>query len=635
MFSRLICCLLSYRWAQGTQSALMSSVLGSTLGLVSLCAASSVNAGDMTILTNHLGYAPAAWKQAVIKGVAGNKLEQCELLDARTGASVYSAKPVAVGKVDQWRDWYFWRWEFSQVTAEGSYRIQCQQDDKTIESYPFAIQKNLLERNTLSDVLYYFKGQRSSGLLDKADRQMSFAENPDKAKVDVHGGWYDATGDYGKHLSHLSFSTYFNPQQIALVPLNLLLVYENLSARQDENFSQYRRRLLDEAMFGADYLVRVHVAGSSFYRSIGGLGATKAPEERRLMPPMKAFALKDKKEADWKGMSGQARAVMAEHRYEVSFRAGGGVAIASLAAAARQESSGDYNQAQYLQAAEDAFAFLQANNLTMTNDGSNNIVDDYTALMAATELLKTTGKDVYRTAARARAMALVKRLSGDKHYRHYWRADDKSRPFFHAAEAGFPVVSLMNYYPLASKKEQQVLLAAVRKNMEFELAITQEVNNPFGLARQYVQNVKGERRSAFFYPHDAETAPWWQGENARLGSLAAAARMVAKYVDDASFKAKLDTYAWNQLNWILGLNPFDASMLEGTGRNNVQYGFFNTFQYTNAPGGIVNGITSGLDNERDIDLNRGYAETGKDNDWRWAEQWLPHTAWYIYAIALE
>lgn len=605
------------------------------LGLTGLCAAGSVAAGDMTILTNHLGYEPDAWKQAVIKGTEGDKLEQCQLLDARSGAVLHSAKPVPVGKVDQWRDWYFWTWEFSQVKVEGNYRIRCDRGVAQLESYPFIIQRDLLERNTLSDVLYYFKGQRSSGLLDKADRQLGFAENPEKPKVDVHGGWYDATGDYGKHLSHLAFATYFNPQQLSLVPLNLLLVYETLTARQDDNFTQYRRRLLDEAMFGADYLVRVHVPGGSFYRSVGGMGPKKAPEDRRIMPPMKAFALKDTKDSDWKHGSGEVSKVMEAHRYEVSFRDGGGAAIASLAAAARQESSGDYTQAQYLQAAEDAFQFLQVNNLGLTNDGINNIVDDYTALMAATELLKTTGKEQYRTAASARAAALVKRLSSDKHYRHYWRADDKTRPFFHAAEAGFPVVSLMSYYPLASKKEQKALLAAVRKNLEFELAITQEVNNPFGLARQYVQNVKGERRSTFFYPHDTETAPWWQGENARLASLAAAARLVAKYVDDAGFKARLGAYAWNQLNWIIGLNPFDASMLEGTGRNNVQYNFFTSYQYTNAPGGIVNGITAGLENERDIDLNRGYQETGKDIDWRWAEQWLPHTAWYIYAISLH
>jgi hypothetical protein len=118
--------------------------------------------------------------------------------------------------------------------------------------------------------------------------------------------------------------------------------------------------------------------------------------------------------------------------------------------------------------------------------------------------------------------------------------------------------------------------------------------------------------------------------------MAAAARLAAKtFTDDTSLKNSLETFALDQLNWILGLNPYDASMLQGTGRNNPTYGFFGTFEYTNAPGGIVNGVTSGFDNEDDIDLNLPYAVTGKDSDWRWAEQWLPHAAWYMLAVALR
>jgi hypothetical protein len=26
--------------------------------------------------------------------------------------------------------------------------------------------------------------------------------------------------------------------------------------------------------------------------------------------------------------------------------------------------------------------------------------------------------------------------------------------------------------------------------------------------------------------------------------------------------------------------------------------------------------------------------TGNDEDWRWTEQWLPHAAWYLYAVSL-
>jgi len=61
--------------------------------------------------------------------------------------------------------------------------------------------------------------------------------------------------------------------------------------------------------------------------------------------------------------------------------------------------------------------------------------------------------------------------------------------------------------------------------------------------------------------------------------------------------------------------------------------FFGFSEYTNSPGGICNGITSGLDDEHDIDFNLPYSETGKDRDWRWSEQWLPHASRYLLAVA--
>jgi hypothetical protein len=75
-------------------------------------------------------------------------------------------------------------------------------------------------------------------------------------------------------------------------------------------------------------------------------------------------------------------------------------------------------------------------------------------------------------------------------------------------------------------------------------------------------------------------------------------------------------------------------MLHAKGRNNIAYMFFDSYEYTNAPGGICNGITGGYTDEEDIDFGLRYAATGKDDDWRWAEQWLPHAAWYLYAVAI-
>ena len=145
----------------------------------------------------------------------------------------------------------------------------------------------------------------------------------------------------------------------------------------------------------------------------------------------------------------------------------------------------------------------------------------------------------------------------------------------------------------------------------------------------------GSVRTAFFFPHDTEAAPWWQGEDARLASLAAAARMaIPLFADQPAFQSELSAYAWNQLHWILGRNPFDVSLLIGSGHGDAAYMFFRSYKYTNAPGAIVNGITASENDEDGIAFNQGFAVTGKDEDWRWTEEWLPHAAWYLYAISL-
>ena len=164
--------------------------------------------------------------------------------------------------------------------------------------------------------------------------------------------------------------------------------------------------------------------------------------------------------------------------------------------------------------------------------------------------------------------------------------------------------------------------------------MTGEVANPFGYARQLVQTTAGIRETRFFFPHDTETAPWWQGEDARLASLAFAARRAIPYfAGDPAFAARLRRYAQDQLDWILGRNPFDASLLQGSGRNNPEYLFFGSYEYTNAPGGIVNGITAGFRDPYGIDFNIPQSVTGADHDWRWGEQWLPHATWYLLAVA--
>ncbi|WP_420149929.1 glycoside hydrolase family 9 protein [Spirosoma sp.] len=592
-----------------------------------------LKAQTIKVLTNQVGYEQTKAKQAIVMADRQMAIPSFQLINSITGKAVYSGKPVFSGPVSKWKNWLFWTADFSSYTTEGTYQIQISTGGKNVSSYPFVIGRNVLEQYTLSDVIYYVKGQRSSGLLDKADRKSVLAGRLSDT-LDVHGGWYDATGDYGKHLSHLTFSSYFNPQQITLTAYSLLKSYAQLTKRKGSDFRQFNRRLLDEAMFGADYLVRVQAKNGSFYRSVKAPGPGKLPKDRVIQAEDKAYRIKQSKDQTLASAADETN----WRSYQVSYRSGGGMAIAALAMAATYapDQTGDFSPADYRKAAENAFAFLEKENIAMTNDGQENIVDDYCALTAATELYKATQNDTYRKAADKRAQNLLNRLTSWKTYRDFWRADDQDRPFFHPSDAGLPVTSLMYYYPLASAERQKAIKEAIKRSMTFELDVTREVKNPFGYSRQLVQDTLGNRRTTFFFPHGSEASPWWQGENARVASMAAAARLCAPmFSDDRTFQEKLERFALDQLNWILGLNPYDACMLQGSGHNNPTYGFFGTFEYTNAPGGIVNGITSGLDNEDDIDFNLSYKMTGKDSDWRWAEQWLPHAAWYLLAIAVS
>lgn len=582
------------------------------------------------VLVDQVGYEAQESKQAIVSVAPHDRPETFALINSETGNVVLKGGLQPSGQVNAWGESTFWIADISSWKNPGQYILRVSSHEGDTSSSQFAIGDNILERETLSNVVYYFKGQRASGLMDKADRHLEVPGSPGDF-VDVHGGWYDATGDYGIHLSHQNPTSCFNPQQVPLVVWSLLRSYQVLQDRHDDNFSEYERRLLDEGLYGADFLVRIKRPNGSFFESITAPGKEKLANDRAIGNPNGRTRIKTSTAESTE----TAETATGPHAYEAGFRAGGGLSIAALALASTMPVDGDYPRTEYLKAAEEAFQFLDEHNRELLNDGVENILDDYCALMAATELYGATHKEAYRSAADRRANQLMARLTESGPWKNYWRADAGTRPFFHPSDAGLPVISLLEYFKIAASDQQIKVRETVERSLRFELGVTAEVNNPFGYARQLVRMGDGKLRTAFFFPHDTEAAPWWQGENARLASLAAAARMaIPLFADKPELQAQLRTYAWNQLHWILGRNPFDVSMLIGSGHGDAAYMFFRSYKYTNAPGAIVNGITAGLENEDGIAFNQGFAVTGKDEDWRWTEEWLPHAAWYLYAVSL-
>jgi hypothetical protein len=528
-----------------------------------------------------------------------------QVVDASSGAGVLEGLAQFAGPVRRWKDWKFWSLDFSELRRPGRYRLQLPAAAGSWFSEPFEIRERLLLRRTVPAVLSYFHSQRCAGELDQADRSAPF-HGGRAERVDVHGGWYDASGDRSKYLSHLSYANYLNPQQTPLAVWAFLAARDLLPGAGAE---EIREGLLEEALYGARFLRRMQDPAGFFYTGVFDRWS-KDPVQREIC----AFRGQEGRRSD---------------DYQAGYRQGGGLAIAALARASTVAPNTEAKA--FREAAVRGFAHLEAHNREYLDDGEENIIDDYCALLAATELYRAAGEDTFLEAARLRAERLAVRLHQDARYSGWWRADRSGeRPFFHAAEAGLPVIAQLRY--LESEADQARAgraRAVVRRSLEFELSITAEVPNPFGYARQYVKPVDGPRRTAFFFPHHNESGYWWQGENARLASLAAAARLAsASLAPDPGLPARLETYAADQLNWILGCNPFDACLLHGFGRNNPEY----EERWPNAYGGICNGITGGFADEEDIDfLPWPYAERG-EHRWRWSEQWLPHAAWYLLAV---
>ena len=495
--------------------------------------------------------------------------------------------------------------DFSAVRTPGVYRVEATLDGQRVTSAPVRVRDQALFAITADKLLDYFHRSRHTG---KGDRRIRIFET-DRV-VDVHGGWKDAGGDTGKYLSHLGYANFFNPQQTSMAAWALAYT-------ADASADLYRRagllkRAQDEAFWGADYLHRILDAEGYFYTTVfdkwGAEGA-----ERMVV--------------GYEGDDGRYTTL-----YRSAYRAGGGMAIAALARAsmlAKQSGRhGSVNGKTYLADAIKGFDHLQKFNAQYTANGVENIIDDYTALMAAVELFNATQDARFLDAARTRADSLMQRQAADGGF----ISDGGSRPYYHAVEAGLPMLSLGHYLDIETDDARRARAGTVIKAaLQHEIDITRRVSNPFGYARQSFQLAKdgkadGPVMEGFFIPHKNETGYWWQGESARLLSLSTAVAVAGRKVSP-TLPADWAAYAQDQVDWTLGRNPYGISMLYGFGKRNpptVASSAGDMFA-----GGISNGITGAVGSDTGEGI--AFGPGPDDEQWRWVEQWIPHSTWMLLA----
>lgn len=554
----------------------------------------------MKILFNHVGYAPAAQKRILIEAARDTEWSEVTLVRLPTGDPVWSGRPQYSGRVAGWSVGPWWEIDVSAVREPGRYAVRWKLDSGELgQSEGFDIGEGLQGPDLISDLLFHLKSQRSSGVWDRADA--SAPRWDDRKPRDVSGGWFDASGDNSKYLSHLSYANVMNPQQNPLVAWVLARAWQRYAAIGATPY--FTERLRDEAQHGADWLMRMQDETGFWYVTVFDQWS-KDPAQRELC----------------------TYATQAGHKhadYQAGWRQGGGMAVAALAVAAQMGEGGAYSTSNYARAAEFGFRHLCGRGPDYLDDGTENLIDDTCALLAAAELVPVAQDRVMVAAELDRRVgSLLERRRETAG--HVWLAMDEAgdRSWFHASDAGLPLIALLR----AAELNPEAAWAVAAKSLAAEWMdalgkLGGEVENPFGYPPHWVKTPGAEGRRQWFYPHDNPSGYWWQGENAKLASLAAAAWSMDP----------TETSAQRWVDWILGANPFDVCMMQGRGRNNpaYEYGFFN------GPGGVCNGVTAGFEDEADIAFQPLPWDQQSDQRWRWGEQWLPHAAWLLYALSVR
>ncbi|MGH9158611.1 MAG: glycoside hydrolase family 9 protein [Vicinamibacteraceae bacterium] len=217
---------------------------------------------------------------------------------------------------------------------------------------------------------------------------------------------------------------------------------------------------------------------------------------------------------------------------------------------------------------------------------------------------------------------------GQRRVRGFWRATRDGRdPFSDAVYGAMPPIALLE---LAAALPEHADVGrwrdAVRLYLdEYVLPMTSLSPYrilPFGVfygrpSPETYRPLAGELTYRYFLPTRKQF--WWLGTSSVLMSHAALLGNAARALDKPEYR----DLAFRQLEWIMGANPFGACLMSGEGMRNV-YPHSRFVGLIN--GGIVNGIAGNADDEPILDTEYG-------GDWRTAEYWSPHNAFYLWAVS--
>jgi hypothetical protein len=585
-----------------------SAVLSLCMTLILLTSHTIVNAQRLSreyhvdILVNQAGYLPEASKTCVAPGSLNREFKVIHIESNKiVHTGDFSPAPTDLG--------IYSTGDFSDLRKEGMYYIL----SDTLRSYPFKISNNVYDQG-LSSIIDYFSKQRCGGSTTGylTPCHLDDGVRMDNGKHhDVSGGWHDAS-DLRKWVGATIYGMIGLAKGCELYP------------------ALDKKRLLDELKWGNRYFLSMQEPQGYIMSYVGGdvlkhsdsnrwtdneTGDYEEGEARFVIPnsgisrrEMLIIGTKDDRviKTDPSDFLTQYNFVTSE----------------AIVARIAKDEDPDYS-AKCLEAAKKCF------NWATTNDDTDNPGVLGASIQAALELYKTSNNASYKDFA-IKAASNLKELQAsnekNKISGFYYTSSETTEPYKNISRGCmefYAVSDLIKHFPDHSDVPSWKTM--VRQYARNYLQTFIERNSfgivPFGL---YTKEDPGGNRKMGEYWYRYFMQPelsWWVGINANLAAAGVGLVKAAQVLDDPELVA----FAQHQLDWIIGVNPFNSSTLIGTGYNHPKHFPGSTF-YPQTPviiGAVMNGL--GGNHEDQTVIANGI--------WQISEYWTPMVAYTFWLMA--
>jgi hypothetical protein len=495
--------------------------------------------------------------------------------------------------------------DFSDLEREEQYEIAVGNE----RSVPFFVRSDVWRR-TLPKAVSYFSAQRCGVAVPYRHPACHLDDGRRRdtgEHVDTTGGWHSA-GDLVKSGTTMT------------IAIGLLHLAKNLGERWDLAGAGLQP-LLDEIRWGNRYFLKIQDADGLVWNDTGlGLNGDNS----------------DNHWTDNIAGTGDDRYINTHKTglFQAMF-----ITMQALIAQVFREVDTSYGERCLAAAVRCWDAYKEAD--LKIDPRYYNFWDSTTELgwrtLAVAELYRATGRDAHRVAAAELGRQLLSLqtrefVASQKMIRGFWRtAVDDPTPSVDPAYAAMRPLALLELsltfpgHPDVSRWRD-----AVRLHLD-EYVLPLSARSAFGIVPygvflgsptpEYYRPLAGGLTYRYFMP--VRKLFWWVGLTPHLEAYAILLAMAAKAYGRREYR----DLAYQQLEWVMGANPFGACLMTGEGaRNPYAYSPW----YGPIPGGIMNGIAGNTQDEPVLDFEYGYLV----DSWRTREYWGPQSAFYIWALSV-